>query len=148
MRCAVTGSSGFIGRNLVEALARHGGFGPVVAIDLHPLYSAASNVHQIRADITNVDQMTLALADCDIVFHLAAASNVDDIQTTPMLAIQNNVAGTGSVLEASRRAKVKKFVLASSVWVYMNSSAQLLTEDTPLFPSGCSHLYATSKLAA
>src|SRR5882724_6686103 len=123
MRCAVTGSSGFIGRNLVEALSRHEGFDPVVAIDREPMPSAPSNVHQICADIRNVNQMTLALAGCDIVFHLAAASNVDDIHTEPMLAIQNNIAGTGSVLEASRHAGVKKFVLASSVWVYMNTNS-------------------------
>jgi UDP-glucose 4-epimerase len=148
MRCAVTGSSGFIGRHLVEALTRHERLGPVVAIDRDPIPLAASNVYQICADIRNVKQMTLALADCDIVFHLAAASNVDDIHIQPMLAVQNNIAGTGSVLEASRRAGVKKFVLASSVWVYMNARSDVLIEDTSLFPPGCSHLYATSKVAA
>src|ERR1041385_5045063 len=148
MNCAVTGSSGFIGRNLVEALARHEGFGSVVAIDRNPLPSTPTNVRQICADIRNVDEMTLALADCDIVFHLAAASNVDDIHTNPMLAIETNIAGTGTALEASRRAGIRKFVLASSVWVYMNARSEVLTEDTALFPPGSSHLYATSKLAA
>lgn len=148
MRCAVTGSSGFVGRNLIEALSRHEGFGPVMAIDCVPLSSAPTHVHEVCADIRDVRQMTLALEGCDVVFHLAAASNVDEIHSQPMLAIENNITGTGSVLEAARCAGVKKFVLASSVWVYMNAAGDVFTEDTALFPPAALHLYATSKLAA
>lgn len=148
MRCAVTGSSGFIGRNLVEALSRHEGFERVVAIDRVPMSSVPAHVNEVCANITDVTEMTRALEGCDVVFHLAAESNVDEIQGRPMLAIQNNITGTGSMLEAARGARVRRFVLASSVWVYMNATADVFTEDTTLFPPAALHLYATSKLAA
>jgi nucleoside-diphosphate-sugar epimerase len=62
----------------------------------------------------------------------------------PLDANKSNITGTINVLEASRRAKVKKFVFSSSSSVYAGQRDKLLTEDMPLSPP---HPYGVGKLA-
>jgi len=145
VRCAVTGSSGYIGRNVVETLLASDQVDRVDCIDVQPPVINHEKACAVRADIKDVALMTQLLTGVDFVFHLAAAANVDQIAKDPLSAIEHNVAGTGLLLEASRRANIGRFVLASSIWVYQGVAVEHLTEDTPLFPPGPSNLYVASK---
>ncbi len=71
------------------------------------------------------------MVDVDIIYHIAAFSNIDKMVSNPRKAIKINVLGTINVLEAARRSNVKKILFASSYFV----------------DSGKGHLYTTTKTA-
>ncbi len=66
--------------------------------------------------ITDVAALEDALANCDAVAHLAAVADVNDVHAEPGNAEEINARGTAAVLEASRRAGVKRVVYASTIW--------------------------------
>ena len=144
MKVAITGGSGFIGSHVVDHL-RTAGHAVVVLDSIAP---HRQDVTWAPSDITRLSQVVAAVDGCDAVFHLAAMANVNDVAAAPAESVELNVLGTGLVLEACRLAKVKHFLLASTVWVYEASDKREVDESTPLRPDGVKHLYTAEKVAA
>ncbi|MER5863215.1 NAD-dependent epimerase/dehydratase family protein [Kitasatospora sp. NPDC002040] len=151
MRVAVTGGCGFIGSHVVERLLTAGH--EVVVVDsvsrrLHP------SAEYARVDILDPAGLTTALEGSEVVFHLAAMADVEQVRDDPVRAVRLNVEGTTSVLEAARRAGLGRTVLASTVWVYGAAAGDGeqpgpgLDEDVPFDLGRSGHLYVASKLAA
>ncbi len=141
---AVTGGSGFIGTHVVDALLEAGC--AVRVLDPKPPHRA--DAEWVPVDVLDTDGLTVALTGADVIFHLAAIADVNDVIADPTLAIQVNTLGTARVLEAARRADAGRVVLASTVWVYAATSATDVDEDTLFDPNTDRHLYVTSKVAA
>ena len=95
--------------------------------------------------ITDREALERALHSCDAVAHLAAVADVNDVHAEPEDAERVNARGTVTVLEAARRAGVKRIVYASTIWVYSDCDQEPVDEDT-LLPAP-SHLYTSTKLA-
>ncbi len=72
-------------------------------------------------------------------------ADVNDVHASPEDAERVNARGTVAVLEAARRAGVKRIVYASTIWVYSDCEPEAVDEDTLLPPP--SHLYTSTKLA-
>jgi nucleoside-diphosphate-sugar epimerase len=81
----------------------------------------------------------------DCVFHLAGIAALPVCQTDPREAYDVNVAGTGAVLEAARRAGVRRVVFSSTSAVYERTKSAPLQEDAPIAPD---LVYACTKQAA
>jgi UDP-glucose 4-epimerase len=148
MRVLVTGGSGFIGSHVVDKL-RAQGHEPVI-YDLRPspwhnLDPAHPSVDTVLGSITDREALERALHSCDAVAHLAAVADVNDVHAEPEDAERVNARGTVTVLEAARRAGVKRIVYASTIWVYSDCEQEVVDEDT-LLPAP-SHLYTSTKLA-
>ena len=145
MKIAITGGSGFIGSHVADRLAEAGHH--IVVIDGRPPWRA--DVTHVKADITDLAAMVYALAGCDVVFHLAAVSNVNDAFADPLGCIRVNVDGTATVWEAARRNGVSRAILASTVWVY-GFAAEGGEDDelTALRPDLADNVYTSSKIAA
>jgi UDP-glucose 4-epimerase len=144
MRVLVTGGSGFIGSHVVDKL-RARGHEPVI-YDLRPSpWHAAGEVDTVLGSITDREALERALHSCDAVAHLAAVADVNDVHAEPEDAERVNARGTVTVLEAARRAGVKRIVYASTIWVYSDCESDDVDEDTLLPPP--SHLYTSTKLA-
>ena len=139
MKCVVTGGSGFIGRNVVEALrqAQH----EVSVVDV------AGDNHSV--DICNSEAVLAEFQRVKphVVFHLAGVADARDALNHPVKAVTINVAGTASVFEAARQTGVKRVVLASTCWVANAMGTGLLDEHAPFLPEGGGHVYTTSKIA-
>ena len=146
-RYLVTGGAGFIGSNIAAELVKRGE--DVVVLDnlstgyeknLAPVRSAITFV---QGDIRDAAAVREALAGVDYVLHQAALASVPRSIEDPELVNDVNVRGTLVVLEAARRAKVRRFVYAASSSAY-GDSEQLPKIETmrpkPLSP------YAASKL--
>ncbi len=117
MRVLVTGGSGFIGSHVVDRLLAHG-HQPVI-YDLRPSpWHQPGTVDTVLGSITDREALERALHSCDAVAHLAAVADVNDVHASPEDAEQVNARGTVAVLEAARRAAVKRIVYASTIWVY------------------------------
>jgi UDP-glucose 4-epimerase len=144
MRVLVTGGSGFIGSHVVDKL-RARGHEPVI-YDLRPSpWHEPGSVDTVLGSITDREALERALHSCDAVAHLAAVADVNDVHASPEEAERVNARGTVAVLEACRRAGVKRIVYASTIWVYSDCVEDDVTEDT-LLPAP-SHLYTSTKLA-
>jgi UDP-glucose 4-epimerase len=146
MRVLVTGGSGFIGSHVVDKL-RERGHEPVI-YDLRPSpwhTDPAYPVDTVLGSITDREALERALHSCDAVAHLAAVADVNDVHAEPEDAERVNARGTVAVLEAARRAGVKRIVYASTIWVYSDCGPEEVDEDTLLPPP--SHLYTSTKLA-
>ncbi len=148
MRVLVTGGSGFIGSHVVDKL-RARGYEPVI-YDLRPSpwhtgAGGSGSVDTVLGSITDREALERALHSCDAVAHLAAVADVNDVHAEPEDAERVNARGTVTVLEAARRAGVKRIVYASTIWVYSDCEPEAVDEDT-LLPAP-SHLYTSTKLA-
>ncbi len=144
MRVLVTGGSGFIGSHVVDRL-RARGHEPVI-YDLRPSpWHEPGTVDTVLGSITDREALERALHSCDAVAHLAAVADVNDVHAEPEDAERVNARGTVAVLEAARRAGVKRIVYASTIWVYSDCREEAVDEDT-LLPAP-SHLYTSTKLA-
>jgi UDP-glucose 4-epimerase len=140
----VTGGSGFIGSHVVDKL-RARGHTPVI-YDLRPSpWHPNGTVDTVLGSITDREALERALHSCDAVAHLAAVADVNDVHASPEDAERVNARGTVAVLEAARRAGVKRIVYASTIWVYSDCEAEAVDEET-LLPAP-SHLYTSTKLA-
>ena len=83
--------------------------------------------------ITDREALERALHSCDAVAHLAAVADVNDVHASPEDAERVNARGTVAVLEAARRAGVKRIVYATTIWVYSRLRAdEEVDEDTLL----------------
>lgn len=102
-KIAVSGSNGFIGSHLVSFLTERG----------HLISGVESEDHN---GIMDLDYLTTAFSDCDVVVHLAAK-----LGTRARDAFDEffnvNVIGTKNVIEAAHRASVKRLIYASSTTV-------------------------------
>lgn len=141
---AVTGGSGFIGSNVVDALVSSGR--TVRVID--SVAPHRDDVEHHDVDILDVDALAPVVEGTEAVFHLAAMADVNDIYADPARAVAVNVQGTVNVLEAGRRVGAGRTVLASTVWVYGSTVGEIVDESTPFTEDMDRHLYITTKIAS
>ena len=143
MKVLVTGGAGFIGSHVVDKL-RAAGHEPRI-LDLTPSPYHA-DVETVLGDLGLPAVVQQALDGIDSVLHLAAVADVDQVAKNPTLTDQVNTRGTQVLLEAARDADVKRFVYASTIWVYGDAAGpEALDEDTPLgLPK---HFYTATKIA-
>jgi len=157
MRVLVTGGAGFIGSHLCERLLARGdeasamdNFDPfyperVKRRALSPLL--ARGLRLFQADIRDGDAVERAFGDAkpECVLHLAALAGVRPSLERPAEYMDVNVRGTAVLLEAARKAGVRRFVFGSSSSVYGANAVPPFQEtarvDSPLSP------YAASKAA-
>lgn len=158
MRTLVTGAAGFIGSTLVDRLLSDGH--DVVGIDDFSGGGVVANLENAnrhnriglpRFTLLNVDVGAPDLAGIvagsnpDVVFHLAAQVDLRASVSNPLYDARVNVLGTVSVLEACRRAGVRRLVYAASGGSRYGAPTRLPVDETthphPLSP------YAAAKVA-
>ena len=131
MHVLVTGGAGFIGSNTVDALLEQGHRVRVVD-NLCSGKRANLRQHEalefIEADIRDAAAVEAAVGGITHVLHLAAQVFVPTSIEQPAFSSSVNVAGFLTVLDAARRAKVQRFVYASSAAVYGTPTELPLTE--------------------
>jgi UDP-glucose 4-epimerase len=134
MRVLVTGGAGFIGSHLSEQLLERGN--EVWALDdlstgrVENLRSFERNprFRFVRGDVTDVTLVPGLVAQCDRVFHLAAAVGVRYVLENPLRSLLTNIRGTEVVLEAAC-AHERKVILFSSSEVYGKGMTVPFHED-------------------
>ena len=117
MKALVTGGAGFIGSNLVKQLL-HDGHDVVVLDNLLSGYKSNldpfPDVRFIQGDTRDEIAVADAMQGVNVVFHLAASVGNKRSIDHPLIDAEINVMGTIKVLEASRKAGVRKIVASSS----------------------------------
>ncbi len=116
MKAVVCGGAGFLGSHVADALTERNY--EVTIVDLNPSAYATAKQEVVLGDIRDKAAMSRALQGADYVYHLAGVGDLDDAATKPLETVEQNVLGTVSLLDAARQAGVKRFVYASTVYVY------------------------------
>jgi len=151
MRIFLTGGAGFIGSNLAERLLSDGH--DVTIYDDLSLGSLEflrecqekRGFRFIKADLLNLDVLTEAMKDHEVVFHLAANSDITASRQQSDLDLRLGTLVTYNVLEAMRRTGISQIVFSSSSVIYGEPTVIPTPEDYgPLLPIS---LYGASKLA-
>ncbi|HMJ12878.1 MAG TPA: SDR family oxidoreductase [Polyangiaceae bacterium] len=152
-RWLITGAAGFIGSNLLERLLELGQH--VVGVDNFitghraNLEDACSRTASgarfefIEGDICDPSVCERAVVGADYVLHQAALGSVPRSVDNPGASHASNVDGFVNLIDAARRASVKRFVYASSSSVYGTDTSDVKSEERigkPLSP------YAATKL--
>jgi GDP-4-dehydro-6-deoxy-D-mannose reductase len=136
VKAVVTGSGGFVGRELVRHLRASGD--EVTELD------RASG-----ADVTDPQAMRAAITGArpDAVYHLAAVSHVGASWSAPLAAFRVNAEGALNVLRACTEAGVERVLVVGSSEEYgaVREEDLPLTEEAPLRPLTP---YGASKVAA
>lgn len=96
----------------------------------------------VKADITDSDAISKYFEGVDWVFHIAALADIVPSIRNPKEYYKANVDGTFSVLEASRKANIKRFAYAASSSCYGIPDKYPTPEDAPVKPE---YPYALTK---
>lgn len=114
MKILVTGGAGFMGGHLVDTLVAAGH--QVTVFDRNNANRADATC--ITGDLLNANDVQNAVSGHDVVYHLGGFADLNAARDKPMETATINVVGTLNVLEAMRRSNVKRFLFASTVYVY------------------------------
>jgi dTDP-glucose 4,6-dehydratase len=153
----VTGGCGFIGCSFVRLLLAEAPAVRVINLDALTYAGNLENLADVldhprhrfvRGSIGDAELVARLLAEeaCEGIINFAAESHVDRSITGPAIFVETNVKGTLVLLEAAKRAQVKRFLQVSTDEVYGSLGATgFFTEQTPLSPNSP---YSASKAAA
>ena len=147
----VTGGSGVLGKEIVGCLVKDGGY-KVHSLDL--LIPEEENRNSevcsyIQTDITNLDDLQIAMKGMDVVFHTAAIlptvlsarnSDFDEV----------NLKGTENIIAACKECKVKRLIYTSTIAVVAGKGGAAFEnadEDYP-FPKEPLNAYVRTKQGA
>jgi len=157
MKMFVTGSAGFIGSHLVEALleAGHdvkalvrynsrGAIGHLTHLT-HLPDKLRSRLTIVSGDVRDSEFIERHIQQDDTVFHLAALIGIPYSYHAPRSYLQTNIEGTLNILEACRKKNARRLIVTSTSEVYGTAIYSPIDENHPL--QGQSP-YSASKIAA
>lgn len=154
MKVIVTGGAGFIGSSFVRQALTEGWIEHVITLDKLTYAGNLDNLQPVSGhpghrfvegdicDEVRVSELFEAEKP-DAVVHFAAESHVDRSIHSPSAAIQTNVNGTFSLLQAARQHKVARFVHVSTDEVYGSIDPPHDADET--YPLRASSPYSASK---
>lgn len=145
----VTGGAGFIGSHIATALVERGD--QVRVLDnlstghLDNLAHLADRVEFIEGDLVDGEKIARAVQGVDCIFHQAALASVPRSVEAPLDTNAACVTGTLTLLDAARRAGVRRLVYAASSSLYGDkptSSKRETDLPDPISPYGAAKLAA------
>lgn len=148
MKCLVLGGGGFMGSHLSRALLEQGH--AVRIFDRSNLTPAEpppprKDCEWLEGDFLNEGDVVRAIAGCEIVYHLISTTLPKSSNDNPVYDAESNLVSTLRMLEAARRAGVRKVIFASSGGTVYGVPREVpITELHPTEPI-CA--YGVSKLA-
>jgi UDP-glucose 4-epimerase len=118
-KAIVFGGSGFVGSHVADALS-HQGIETTI-FDLSPSPFLKETQHFIQGSILDQKLVEDAVHGKDYVYHLAGQADIGTGFEQPKQTLELNIQGTINILEACRKFNTKRFVFASTVYVYSDA---------------------------
>ena len=149
---AVTGGAGFVGLNMVTALAEAGH--AVVALHQSPLDAVAESVWRrydgsvvfVHCDVREEHALTTVLSEYDVVDIVHAAAITSPAHESTLAMLDVNLRTTQVLLDFAAEQSLRRLVFVSSAGVFR--SAESVTPLDEAFPVTMEHPYAIFKVAA
>jgi len=121
MKAIVFGGSGFLGSHVADALTNAGY--ETVIFDIKESPHLQKGQEMFVGNILDKKAVGKAVAGCDVVYNFAGMADIQEAHTKPVETVENNILGNTIVLEACRLNGVKRFVFASTVYVYSDAGS-------------------------
>ena len=112
----VLGGSGFLGSHVADKLSDAGY--QVRVFDQRPSPWILPDQEMILGSISNQNEVNEAIQGAEVVYNFAALADLNAGLNNPLDTVRINVLGNAHVMEACRQYDVKRFVYASTVYVY------------------------------
>lgn len=120
-KVVVFGGSGFLGSHVADALSEAGY--PVRIFDITPSPYLRADQEMVIGDMLDAAATIRAAEGCAYVYNFAGLADIDDAKNRPLDTVQLNVLGNVHCLEAARITGAKRFIFASTVYVYSESGS-------------------------
>ena len=121
MKAVVFGGSGFLGSHVADALT---GTGHDVAIyDIKESAYLKKSQAMILGDILDQKRVESAVKGCDVVYNFAGIADIDEAIQKPLDSVRVNILGNSIILEACKNIGLKRFIFASSLYVYSKTGS-------------------------
>lgn len=148
----LTGGAGFIGSHIVDILVPQGynitvydnlSNGKLEYIKEH---LGKTNFSFVEADLSDFDTLKKSMTGNDLVWHLAANTDIINNQMFPRRDLNDGIIGTFNILESMRENDIKSILFSSTGAVYGNlCKDKEVTEDAgPILPIST---YAAGKVS-
>ncbi len=121
MKVVVFGGSGFLGSHVADALSEAGH--DVTIYDLIPSPYLRESQTMVVGSILDDQKVSEALEGCDAAYNFAGIADLNEAIRRPLDCVKANILGNAIILEASRMAGIKRFVFASSLYVYSKAGS-------------------------
>ena len=121
MKAIIFGGSGFLGSHVADALDAAGH--DVTIYDVKPSLYLRKSQKMIAGDILDEVNIARAIDGCDVVYNFAGIADIEEASKRPIDTVRFNILGNSILLEAARKARVKRFVFASSLYVYSKAGS-------------------------
>jgi len=112
----VIGGSGFMGSHTADELSNKGYQVSIFDCIVSP-YLRPDQV-MITGDIFDKEQLERAMIGVSVVYYFAGVADIGDTKDDPKHTINMNVMGISNVLQEAVNSKIKRFVYASTMYVY------------------------------
>jgi len=112
----VIGGSGFLGSHVADQLSEAG-----YRVRIYDRAGSAwkrDGQEMIVGDLLDREKLSSVIAGTDVVYNFAALADLNLARDQPIKTVEVNILGNAHVLEACRLHGVKRFVYASTVYVY------------------------------
>ncbi len=136
MNITVFGGSGFLGSHVADVLTDQGH--NVLIFDQVKSPHLKGNQSMVVGDVLDEKAIDKAVKDADIVYNFIALADLNEANERPLETARVNVLGNMHILEASRKAGIKRFIFSSSIYIYSDKgsfyrsskqSSELFIED-------------------
>jgi UDP-glucose 4-epimerase len=117
----VFGGSGFLGSHVADALTDAGH--NVTIYDLVKSTFLKKGQTMIEGDILDKAAVVKACADQQFVYNFAGLADIDEAKLQPELTAKLNIMGNLNILEAAKQNNSKRFIFASTVYVYSEAGS-------------------------
>lgn len=119
MNIVVFGGAGFLGSHVCDKLSDAGH--KVTVADLRPSPYLRADQRQVCGNLLDEDFVDQTIAGADVVFNYAGLADIGEAASRPIDTAKVNVVGNVIVLEACRKHGIKRYIFASSLYVYGKS---------------------------
>ncbi len=116
MKITVFGGSGFVGSHIADALTEEGH--EVTIFDKVKSKYLQKKQKMIVGDILDPQLVEFAVKNADYVYHFAGIADIREASNDPIKVVKDNILATVYILEACRKFRIRKFIYASTVYVY------------------------------
>ena len=116
MKVTVFGGSGFLGSHICDKLSDAGH--EVTIFDVRTSQWLRDDQKMFTGDILDLPAVEAAVAGAEAVYNFAGIADIGEAGSRPVDTAKFNILGNVHVLEACRKAGVKRFIFASSLYVY------------------------------
>ena len=117
----VFGGSGFIGSHVADILTEKGY--NVYIFDKNKSKHIKKNQKMIIGDILDDDLINSSISNMDIVYNFAGISDIEECHSNPIDTINYNILGNANIIKSSINNNVKRFLFASSAYVYSSAGS-------------------------